>query len=62
MTAIEKAPDLTSSSIRDELAKTKDFPGVTGKISMNENRDAVKSAAIIQVDGTKRKFITTITP
>ncbi|KYG68477.1 ethanolamine utilization protein EutJ [Bdellovibrio bacteriovorus] len=60
--AIERAPDLSGKSIRDELAKTKDFAGVTGKITLNENRDAVKSAVIIQVDGTNRKYITTITP
>lgn len=60
--AIERAPELTSKAIRDELARTKDFVGVTGKISMNENRDAIKSAVIVQVNGNQRKFITTITP
>ena len=60
--AIDRSPDLSGKAIRDELAKTKDFVGVTGKISMNENRDAVKSAVVIQVDGTNRKFVTTITP
>jgi len=60
--AMEKAPDLSGKAIRDELAKTKDFGGVTGKISLNENRDAVKSAVVVQVEGTNRKFVTTITP
>jgi len=60
--AIEKAPNLTGKAIRDELAKTKDFPGSTGKITMNEQRDAVKSAVVIQVDGIQRKFVTTISP
>ncbi|MGE5086086.1 MAG: ABC transporter substrate-binding protein [Bacillota bacterium] len=60
--AIERAPNLSGKAIRDELAKTKDFPGVTGKITLNENRDAVKSAVIIQVDGPNRKYITTVTP
>lgn len=60
--AIERSPDLSGKSIRDELAKTTDFPGVTGKITLNENRDAVKSAVIIQVDGKNRKFVTTISP
>lgn len=59
--AIEKS-DLTPKSIRDEIAKTKDFRGVTGNITLNENRDAVKSAVVVQVDGAKRKFITTISP
>lgn len=60
--ALEKAPDMSGDSIRKELAKTKDFNGVTGKITLNENRDAVKSAVVVQVDKTKRKYITTITP
>lgn len=60
--AIERAPDLSGKAIRDELAKTKDFAGVTGKITLNENRDAVKSAVVIQVEGKNRKFITTINP
>ena len=29
-------------AIRDELARTKDWPGVTGKITFTENRDVVK--------------------
>ena len=29
-------------AIRDELAKTRDFPGVTGKITFTERRDVVK--------------------
>ncbi len=60
--AIERAPELTSKAIREELARTKDFVGVTGKISMNENRDAIKSAVIVQVNGNQRKFITTVNP
>lgn len=60
--ALERSADLSSKSIRDELAKTKDFGGVTGKITLNENRDASKSAVVIQVDGNARKYMTTITP
>ncbi|HWU43340.1 MAG TPA: ABC transporter substrate-binding protein, partial [Bdellovibrio sp.] len=60
--AMERAPDLSGKAIRDELAKTKDFAGVTGKITINENRDAVKPAVVVQVEGKNRKFITTISP
>ncbi|MBO9667463.1 MAG: ABC transporter substrate-binding protein [Bdellovibrio sp.] len=60
--AMERAPDLSGKSIRDELAKTKDFPAVTGKITLNENRDAVKSAVVVQVEGQNRKYITTVSP
>jgi branched-chain amino acid transport system substrate-binding protein len=60
--AIGRAKDLSPVSIRDEIAKTKDFPAVTGKITLNEERNAVKSAVVVQVQGPERKFITTIAP
>lgn len=60
--AMERSKDLNSTNIRDEIAKTKDFPGVTGKISLNEERNAVKSAVVVQVEDEKRKFITTVNP
>ena len=56
------ALEVTPKNIRDEIAKTKDFAGVTGKISLNADRNAEKSAVIVQVQGPERKFITTITP
>lgn len=62
LAAIERAPEIKPQSIRDEIAKTKDFAGVTGKISINEGRDAVKSAVVVQVQGSVNKFVTTIHP
>ncbi len=60
--AMERTTEVTPQKIRDELAKTKDFLGVTGKITLNENRDAVKPAVIVQIDNEKRKFVTTVNP
>ncbi len=60
--AMERTTEVTPQNIRDELAKTKDFLGVTGKITLNENRDAVKPAVIVQIDNEKRKFVTTVNP
>lgn len=60
--AMERAPELTSKEIRNEIAKTRDFPGVTGKITLNDKRDAEKSAVIIQVEGNNRKYISTVSP
>ena len=60
--AMEKAPEISATAIRDEIAKTKDFAGVTGKITLNAERNAVKSAVVVQVEGEKRKYITTIAP
>jgi branched-chain amino acid transport system substrate-binding protein len=60
--AIKRAGSTDSAKIRDALAATKDFPGVTGNITINKNRDAVKPAVILQVRGNDYKYITTIKP
>lgn len=60
--AIKNANPLTSENIRNELAKIKDFHGVTGKMSMDENRDAVKSAVVVRVEGPEYKFVTSVSP
>lgn len=60
--AIKSTKVLSSENIRNELATIKDFHGVTGKMSMDANRDAVKSAVVVQVQGQEYKLITTISP
>lgn len=60
--AIKNTKEITSENIRNELAKIKDFHGVTGQMSMDENRNAVKSAVVVQVQGTAYKFITSVNP
>ncbi len=60
--AMERTSDLSPKAIRDEIAKTKDYMGVTGKITINEERNAVKSAVIVQVQGALNKYVTTINP
>ena len=48
--AMGRAKELTAASIRDALAATRDFQGATGKIRIDENRNAIKSAAVIKID------------
>ncbi len=60
--AMTRAADLKPETIRDEVAKTMDFKGVTGKITINSSRDAVKSAVVVQVQGTQLKYVTTVSP
>ena len=60
--AMKKASDLSGPAIRDAIAQTKDFPGVAGTISLDENRNAVKPAVVLQVEDGKLKYITTISP
>ena len=60
--AMQKAPDLSGPAVRDAIAQTKDFPGVTGTISLDENRNAVKPAVVLEVGDGKMKYITTTSP
>jgi len=48
------------SSLEDE--EQKDFPAVTGKITINENRDATKSAVILRITGGKYEYLETVEP
>ena len=47
--AIKRSPSLDGPAIRDALAATKDFPGVTGTVTFNEQRDAVKPIVMIEI-------------
>lgn len=47
--AIKRANSLEGTAIRDALAATKEFPGVTGKVTFNEKRDAVKPIIMIEI-------------
>src|SRR5262249_37174811 len=60
--AIKRAGATESKKLRDTLAATKDFVGITGKTSFDANRDARKPAFIITVKDGKFKFVETITP
>lgn len=60
MDAMERAPSLSPKDIRDALAQTKDFDGVTGKITMDANRNAQKSAVIIAVKNKQFEYHATI--
>jgi branched-chain amino acid transport system substrate-binding protein len=39
--------------LRDALAEVKDYPGVTGKTTFNENRDVLKDMIIMQIKDSK---------
>jgi branched-chain amino acid transport system substrate-binding protein len=60
--AMNKAQSFETVAIRDALAKTAGFAGVTGKIAINENRDAVKPTVIMKVKNGKFTYEATIAP
>jgi branched-chain amino acid transport system substrate-binding protein len=61
--AMKRAKDLSGPSIRDALAATKNFHGVTGDISMDANRNPVKPAVVLKIaHGGKYEFSARILP
>jgi branched-chain amino acid transport system substrate-binding protein len=60
--AMGRARDLSGPAIRDALAETKDFPGVTGIITINQDHDAVKPAVVLEVKGGTSHYVTTVKP
>ena len=60
--ALKRTTNLTPKEIRDELAKTKDYVGVTGKITIDSSRNPIKSAVILKVVDGDFKYQTTVTP
>lgn len=60
--AMKRAGGFESNKVREQLAATKDYPGVTGTITINRERNAVKPAVVLQVRGDKFQYLTTIKP
>lgn len=60
--AIKKANSTEGEKIKNELAKTKDFPGVTGIITINQQRNAVKPAVVLEIKDGKFVYKETIAP
>ncbi len=60
--AINTAGSTDGAKIRDALAATKDFDGVTGKITIDKNRNATKAAVVLKVDSKGNDFVTSVAP
>ena len=60
--AIKRAGKVEPAAIRDALASTKDLETVTGKITMDKDRNPEKSVVVLKIDGGKAKYETLINP
>jgi branched-chain amino acid transport system substrate-binding protein len=60
--AIRRAGSTDRAKVRDALAATKDFPAVTGNISIDAHRNASKEAVIITVRNGRFEFVQSISP
>ena len=60
--AIKRAGTTEGKALRDAIAKTKDFDGITGKISLDEKRNASKSAVVLTIKDGKFSFVQSLAP
>ena len=60
--AMRRAGSTEGKRVRDALAATADFPGVTGKITMDADRNPVKPAVILKIEGGKFRYAATVPP
>lgn len=60
--AIQRAGTADRAKVRDALAGTNTFPGITGMISMDRDRNAVKPAVILKLQDGKYIYQQTIQP
>lgn len=60
--AIERSGSTDAAKIRNALAETKNFPGVTGVISIDADRNAIKPAVVLKLEDGQNIYQETIQP
>ena len=60
--AMKRAGTTDPAKVNAAIAVTKDFPGVTGKITLDAHRNPTKSAVMLQVKNGKFAYVETIAP
>ncbi len=60
--AIKRAGTTESKALRDAIAATKDYPAVTGSITLDEKRNASKPAVILTISNGRFKYVETVAP
>ncbi len=60
--AIRRAGSDDRTAIRDALAATKDIEVVTGVLSMDANRNPIKSAVVLKVTADGQEYVATVNP
>jgi branched-chain amino acid transport system substrate-binding protein len=60
--AIRRAGSTEGKRIRDALADTKDWAGVSGRITMDADRNPIKPAVVLKVERGRFRFVTSIAP
>jgi branched-chain amino acid transport system substrate-binding protein len=62
MDALERAKTTEGPKLRQALAQTRDFSGVSGSITMGPDNNPIKEVNILKVQGGRFVFVTKMTP
>jgi branched-chain amino acid transport system substrate-binding protein len=60
--AATRAGSLDRKAIRDQIAATKDYPGVSGTITMGPDRNPIKPVAMIKIENGQMTFAEWVKP
>jgi branched-chain amino acid transport system substrate-binding protein len=60
--AITRAKSTDGPAVRDALAQTKDFPAVTGSITIGKDRNAIKPAVVLVIKDNKFQLVKRVMP
>ena len=60
--AVQRAGSADPGKVRDALAATRDFDGVTGRISIDDNRNASKPGVILEIVNGEPEMVQQIPP
>ena len=60
--SLKRSKSLRGSDLREAIAATKGFVGVTGKITLDVERNAVKSAVVMRIGKGKAAYVATVNP
>ena len=58
--ALARAGKTDGPALRDAIASTKDFAGVTGRITIDPSRNAVKDAVVLKIDNGRFRYHRTV--
>ncbi len=60
LASLKSAKTLDSAAVKEAIASTTNFDGVSGNITINKDHDAQKSAVILQIKNKKFNYFTTV--
>jgi len=60
--SFQQAGTTDATKVRDVIAQTKGFSGVTGTITIDANRNAIKPAVVLRVKNGKLEYVETVRP